>query len=348
MFGVNSNHTKWRVRMAEAIQATDFHLPGQVGEVIPGKVGDQYTIEHDLGTLLVVVRTDRISAFDQNLPKAIPHKGQVLNEMSAEFLAETSAIAPNWLLDAPDPNVTIGLKADPVKVELIMRSHLLGTAWRKYSQEGLRQICDNTLPDGMEEFEPFDSPLFTPTTKAAHGDTDVDITYKEIIERGLATPDEYEEMVEIASDLFATGQESAEENNLVMPDTKYEAGRRLSRRATGLLVTSGIIVIDEVHTPDSSRFFPLQEYTDYLRGSSDKRPEQLSKEFVREWLSARGFNKIGDPMPEIPDEFVDEVSAKYINLYERRMGREFVPADDSDPLGRIEANVIDSLARLAA
>lgn len=326
--------------MDVAIRETQFRLPGQVGEAYHGKVGDVYAVEHELGELLAVVRTDRISAFDVVLPQLTPHKGQVLNQMSAELLESTRKVAPNWLIESPDPNVTIGYKAKPYKIEMIMRGFLLGSSWKAYNASGVREICGNQLPNGMEEFQPFNMPLLTPTTKVEEGH-DENISYAEILLSGLAKKRELRRMAELSFDLFAAGQAMAQEKGLLLADTKYEFGR---------LFTGEIGVIDEVHTPDSSRYFPLDRYNAYLAGETDERPKQLSKEFVREWLSAEGFNGEPDQQPpEMPQEFVQQVSNRYIDLYEQMSGRPFEPATattEKDRLVAMQENVIIALENL--
>jgi phosphoribosylaminoimidazole-succinocarboxamide synthase len=325
--------------MAAEIQQTNFNLPGQIGEVYHGKVGDAYTIEHEIGELIVVVRTDRISAFDFVLPEPIPSKGRVLNQMSAELL--TRSTVPNWLLASPDPNVSVGLKANPFKVEMIRRKFLLGSAWKAYDSKGAREICGNHLPDHMTEFQPFDDLLLTPTTKAYAGH-DEDTTHEEIVASGLATEEEYAEMSRLSFDLFAEGQAMANEKGLLLADTKYEFGR---------LATGQLVVIDEIHTPDSSRYFPLDQYNAYLEGQTDQRPEQLSKEFVREWLIKRGFDgKPGQVVPHLPDEFRTEVSERYIDLFQRMMGRPFEAASEASEaaqLDRIQTNITRCLGQIS-
>jgi len=326
--------------MAEVLTETNFNLPGQIGEVYRGKVDDVYTIEHTGGDLLAVVRTDRISAYDVVLPEPIPYKGQVLNDMSAAALRATAAVAPNWFIDSPDPNISIGQKADPIKVEMIVRGYLLGSAWKNYSERGEREICGITLPDGMREFEPFDRPLVTPTTKALQGH-DENITPRQIIEMGLATRVEYEQMEALALSLFAYGQEVARQEDRELGDTKYEMGR---------LTTNGVIVIDEVHTPDSSRYYPREEFWAYVNGQTSERPEQQSKEFVREWLKNQGFTgQEGQVAPPLPPEFIAEVSDKYVDLRNRMLGTPFVPpAEGVDLADRARANLENYLANLAA
>lgn len=326
--------------MAAVLHETNFELPGQVGEPYHGKVGDVYALDHEAGDLLAVVRTDRISAFDVILPEAIPYKGQVLNQMSSVLLAATSEVAPNWLIAAPDPNVSIGYRADPVKVEMIMRGYLLGNSWRSY-QAGERVLCGNPLPEDMREFEAFDLPLLTPTTKADAGH-DENITPDEIIASGLVNARDFAHMEDLARELFSEGQAAATERGLVLADTKYEFGR---------LATGEIIVIDEVHTPDSSRYFSIGEYYAYLGGQTDQRPSQLSKEFVREWLLAHGFNGgAGQELPEMTPEFVAQITDRYVGLYERMLGRPFGPSyaeNEAEKLEGIRANIVGSLGNLS-
>lgn len=319
--------------MAVTIQETNFDFPGQVGEVYHGKVADTYAIDHpDAGPLLAVVRTDRISAFDVVLPQPIPYKGQVLNQMSAAFLADMQVVAPNWFLDVPDANVTVGRRAEPIKVEMIMRGALLGTAWRNY-QQGMREICGNHLPDGMTEFQFFSEPLITPTTKADQGH-DEDITPADIVEQGLATQAEYDTMAGYATDMFLAGQVRAHEKGLYFADTKYEFGR---------LVTGEVVLIDEVHTPDSSRYFHGAEFRGYVGGETSVRPEQLSKEFVREWLMEQGFSgQEGQEPPIMPPEMLETVSSRYKGLYERMVGEPFVgelAVDEAHRLDTMRNNV---------
>lgn len=323
--------------MAQAIRETNFALPGQVGEPYRGKVGDVYTIEHEVGTLLAVVRTDRISAFDVVLGE-VPHKGQVLNEISAELLEATRPAAPNWFLASPDPNVSIGFKAEAIPVEMIVRGVLLGSAWRNY-RDGGRTICGNQLPEGMAEFEPFAVPIITPTTKA-HAGHDEDTTPEDIIASGVVTADEYATMERLSQALFATGQTMAAERGLLLPDTKYEFGR---------FAACPIGLIDEVHTPDSSRYLLLDEHRAYSNGTTDTRPRQLSKEFVREWLIDHGFSgQAGQQIPQMPEEFIEQITARYIDLYERMLGRKFVPAVEqgSARTEQIRENIVQYLARL--
>jgi phosphoribosylaminoimidazole-succinocarboxamide synthase len=309
---------------------TDFAFPGQTG-VYKGKVRDVYTIDKNT---LVAVATDRISAFDVILPRGIPFKGQVLNQISDYFLTATADVAPNWLKSAPDPNVSIGTKAVPFKIEMIIRGCIVGSAWRAY-EGGKRELCGSPMPDGMKEYDEFPEPIMTPTTKADEGH-DEEITPEEIVKQGLATEEEWQELERLTRALFAKGQEMAAKRNLYLADTKYEFGK----------LGDKIILIDEVHTPDSSRYFYLDSYRSYLKDRKEE-PKHLSKEFVREWLMAKGFmgNK-GEQMPELDDEFVNSVSERYIELYEEMTGEKFVKPGDGDPLKRIEANVLKALKEL--
>lgn len=314
----------------QAISTTDFEFPGQTG-VYHGKVRDVYSINEDK---IVIVVTDRISAFDVVLPRAIPYKGQVLNQLAAHFLEKTSGIVPNWLEATPDPSVSVGKKAEPVMIEIIMRGYLVGHAWREY-KAGKRELCGQPMPEGMSENDAFPAPLITPTSKADTGH-DEDLTEAEILKQGLATPEEWKQLSDYARKLFARGQELARAQGLVLVDTKYEFGR----------LDGKIILIDEVHTPDSSRFFYADGYDKYAAGDKSEPPKQLSKEFVREWLMANGFK--GDPgeeVPELTDEFVDSVSDRYIELYEKMSGQKFKKGDNSDVQKRIETNVNDYLKK---
>jgi phosphoribosylaminoimidazole-succinocarboxamide synthase len=321
------------------IEKTNFTLPGQKGELYRGKVGDVYTVDHEGEDLLVLVRTDRISAFDRVLSQNIPFKGQVLNQISAELLAATRGTAPNWFITSPDPNVSIGRKATPFKLEVIVRSALLGSSWAAY-KEGMRELGGVSLGDDMNEFQSFDTPLVTPTTKAEVGH-DESISPKEIVEQDLATESEYSHMSHLALDLFAKGQAMAQEKGLLLADTKYEFGR---------LSNEEIVLIDEVHTPDSSRYFPTSEYEAYVQGNTHRRPEQMSKEFVREWLTAQGFN--GHPGQQVPDmspKFVHQVSKRYIELYERVVGKKFEPAvapTEKQRLNDIERSIIYAIKKI--
>lgn len=318
---------------AQSIASTDFKFPGQTA-LYHGKVRDVYTIGDKQ---IVMVATDRISAFDVILPRAIPYKGQVLNQLAAHFLEKTSDIVPNWLQAVPDPNVSAGLKAEPVMVELVIRGCLVGHAWREY-QAGKRELSGAPMPDGMKEYDNFPEPLITPTTKAEVGH-DEDITVEEILSQGLATAEEWQQMEEYMRKLFARGQEMARARGLVLADTKYEFGR----------LDGKLILIDEVHTPDSSRYFYADGYDSYVAGKNDATPKHLSKEFVRAWLMDKGYSgQSGQTMPELTDEFVGMVSARYIELYEEMTGDKFVKGAAVDATGRIETNVKKYLKEHAA
>ena len=313
----------------KALTHTDFNFKGQKS-VYHGKVRDVYDINDDL---LVMVATDRISAFDVVLPKGIPYKGQVLNQIAAKFLDYTADICPNWKLATPDPMVTVGLKCEGFRVEMIIRSILTGSAWREY-KNGCRSLCGVALPDGMKENERFPEPIITPTTKADEGH-DMNISKEEIIARGLVGAADYAVIEDYTRRIFERGREIAARHGLILVDTKYEFGKRDGR----------IYLIDEIHTPDSSRYFYADGYEEKLAKGEPQR--QLSKEFVRQWLINRGFmNEPGQAMPEITDEYAESVSARYIELYEHITGEPFVPADDDgDIAGRIERNVAAYLSK---
>ncbi|MDR1652403.1 MAG: phosphoribosylaminoimidazolesuccinocarboxamide synthase [Prevotellaceae bacterium] len=302
---------------------TDFNFAGQTS-VYRGKVRDVYAVENDL---LVMVATDRISAFDVVLPRGIPHKGQILNQIAAKFLDATTDIVPNWKLAVPDPMVSAGWRCKGFAIEMIVRGYLCGSAWRAYSN-GNREICGCCLPDGMCENEKFLAPIVTPTTKAEHGLHDEDISRQEIINQGLATPEEYELLEKYALQLFARGTEIAAERGLILVDTKYEFGKR-----------NGVIcLMDEIHTPDSSRYFYADGYEEKLEKGEPQR--QLSKEFVREWLMENGFQgKTGQKIPEMTDEIIENISNRYIELYEKITGEKFIKEDVKNITERIEKNV---------
>ena len=306
----------------KALTSTDFHFEGQTG-VYHGKVRDVYDIG---GDLLVMVATDRISAFDVVLPRGIPYKGQVLNQTASRFLDLCADICPNWKLAVPDPMVTVGLRCEGFRVEMIIRSTLTGSAWREYRQ-GRRELCGVTLPDGMRENERFAEPIITPTTKAEEGH-DMNISREEIIAAGLVSAADYAVMEDYTRRLFARGQAVAAERGLILADTKYEFGRRDGK----------VYLIDEIHTPDSSRYFYADGYEERLERGEAQR--QLSKEFVRRWLMDRGFmNEPGQTVPPMSDDYVRSVSDRYIELYEHVTGETFVPAADGDIAARIETNV---------
>lgn len=314
---------------ANTLSRTDFEFPGQIA-VYHGKVRDVYAIGNNL---IVMVATDRISAFDIVLPRAIPYKGQVLNELSDYFLSETKEIAENWLLGSPDPNVSIGVKAEPFMVEVVVRSCLVGHAWREY-QAGKRELCGVKIPDGLKEYDKFPGgPIITPTSKS-HSGHDEPITGMEIVQNGLASEQEWQEIKDKTYSLFDFGQKMAERRNLLLADTKYEFGRHDNQ----------IRLIDEIHTPDSSRYFYLDSYKDYASGKTSEKPKHLSKEFVREWLTEHGFSgQEGQEIPELTDEFIKSTSERYIELYEILTGRAFIPAPTDNIEARIENNVLKYL-----
>ncbi|MBP5278001.1 MAG: phosphoribosylaminoimidazolesuccinocarboxamide synthase [Prevotella sp.] len=307
----------------KALTKTDFNFEGQ-RSVYHGKVRDVYDINDDL---LVMVATDRISAFDVVLPKGIPYKGQVLNQIAAKFLDTTTDICPNWKLATPDPMVTIGLKCEGFRVEMIIRSILTGSAWREY-KKGCRELCGVKLPDGMRENERFPEPIITPTTKADEGH-DMNISKEEIIAQGIVSKEDYEVMEDYTRRIFARGQEIAAKQGLILVDTKYEFGKREGK----------VYLIDEIHTPDSSRYFYAEGYEEKFEKGEPQR--QLSKEFVRQWLIEHNFmNEPGQVMPEITDEYAQSVSERYIELYEHIVGERFDrAAEESDIAERIEKNV---------
>jgi len=312
----------------KALTQTDFHFDGQKS-VYHGKVRDVYNIGDDL---IVMVATDRISAFDVVLPKGIPYKGQVLNQIAAMFLDSVRDICPNWKLATPDPMVTVGKRCEGFRVEMIIRSILTGSAWREYKND-CRELCGVRLPDGMRENERFPEPIITPTTKADEGH-DMNISREEIICQGLVSAEDYAVMEDYTRRIFARGQEIAAKQGLILVDTKYEFGKRDGQ----------VYLIDEVHTPDSSRYFYADSYEENFAKGLPQR--QLSKEFVRQWLIDRGFmNQPGQQMPEITDEYADTVSQRYIELYEHITGKPFVKADSTaDLAARIENNVKAYLA----
>lgn len=313
--------------MRQALTATEFNFPGQTG-VYHGKVRDVYSI----GDLLVMVATDRISAFDVVLPKGIPFKGQMLNQIAAKFLDASSDICPNWKLATPDPMVTVGVRCASYPVEMIVRAYLCGSAWRAY-KSGVREICGVKLPDGMRENEKFPQPIITPTTKAELGLHDEDISKEEIIKQGLVSADEYAVLEKYTLALFARGTEIAAERGLILVDTKYEFGKYDGK----------IYLIDEIHTPDSSRYFYAEGYQErFEKGEAQK---QLSKEFVREWLMDNGFQgKEGQKVPEMTEEIVNGISERYIELFENITGESFDKADTTNISERIEKNVLNYLA----
>jgi phosphoribosylaminoimidazole-succinocarboxamide synthase len=306
-----------------ALVKTDFRFPGQRSKYT-GKVRDVYNIDDQF---LVMIATDRISAFDVVLPRGIPYKGQVLNQIAEKFLDATSDICPNWKSASPDPMVTIGKFCKPFAVEMIIRGYLTGSSWRSY-KAGSRSICGVSIPDGMKEHQRFPEPIVTPTTKAAEGH-DEDISREEIIRQGIVSKEDYELLERYTIGLFKRGTEMAAKRGLILVDTKYEFGKGADGK---------IYLIDEIHTPDSSRYFYLDGYED--RQAKGEPQRQLSKEFVREWLMANGFQgKEGQAVPDMSDAFVNEISERYIELYENIIGEKFVRSDSTDILTRIEKNI---------
>ena len=309
--------------MSKAIVYTDFTFPGQKS-VYKGKVRDVYNINDEY---LAMIVSDRISAFDVVLPKGIPYKGQVLNQIAAKFLDATSDIVPNWKIATPDPMVTVGHLCEPFKVEMVIRGYLTGHAWRQY-REGKRLLCGVAMPEGMKENQKFPQPIITPTTKASEGH-DEDISREEIINQGVVSEEDYIILEKYTHSLFQRGTEMAAEKGLILVDTKYEFGKKDGK----------IYLIDEIHTPDSSRYFYAAVYEERLaKGENQK---QLSKEFVRQWLIENGFQgKEGQSVPEMSETFVNQVSERYIELFENITGDKFVKADPNDVNGRIEKNIL--------
>ena len=312
--------------MKETLARTDFRLPGQKA-VYHGKVRDVYTLENDL---LVMIATDRISAFDVVLPAGIPYKGQVLNQIAAHYLDATRDIVPNWKIATPDPMVTIGHRCEPFKVEMVIRGYITGSAWRAYAA-GERVLCGLPRPEGMRETQRFEHPMIPPTTTADEGH-DENISRQEIIAQGLVSKEDYEQIERYTYALFERGTQMAAEKGLILVDTKYEFGKKDGK----------IYLIDEIHTPDSSRYFYAEGYQErFERGEAQK---QLSKEFVRQWLIENGFQgKPGQQIPEMTEAYCDSVSERYIELYERVVGKPFEKADLSNLAERIEKNITEYL-----
>ena len=312
----------------KAITKTDFSFPGQTARYT-GKVRDVYSIGNDY---IIMVATDRISAFDVVLPRGIPFKGQVLNQIASKFLDATSDIVPNWKISEVDPMVTAGWKCEPYKVEMVIRGYLSGHAWREY-RDGKRSLCGVALPDGLVENQKLPEPIITPTTKAAEGH-DEDISREDIIAQGIVIRGEYEQLEAYTRALFQRGTEMAAQKGLILVDTKYEFGRRDGK----------ILLMDEIHTPDSSRYFYADGYEERL--ARGERQKQLSKEFVREWLMANGFQGLaGQTVPEMTDEVVAGITDRYIELYEHITGEKFVPAENGDVEKRIENSILSFLKR---
>lgn len=311
-----------------AITETKFNFPKQKS-FYKGKVRDVYNINDEM---LVMIVSDRISAFDVVLPKGIPYKGQVLNQIAAKFLKATEDIVPNWVIALPDPMVTVGLFCEPFKVEMVIRGYLSGHAWREY-KAGKRTLCGVSMPDGMKENDKFPEPILTPTTKASVGH-DEDISKEEIIKQGLVSKEDYEQLEKYTRAVFQRGSEIADKMGLILVDTKYEFGKKDGK----------IFLIDEIHTPDSSRYFYKEGYE--MRQQKREAQKQLSKEFVREWLMANGFQgKDGQQVPEMTDKIIASISERYIELYENIVGETFVKADVSNVLERVEKNINSFLSK---
>lgn len=314
--------------MSKTVIKTDFQFPGQQS-LYKGKVRDVYNISNKL---LVMVATDRISAFDVVLPEGIPYKGQVLNQIASKFLDATADIVPNWKIATPDPMVTVGKFCTPIPLEMIIRGYLTGSSWRAY-KNGARSICGVPIPDGMKEHQRFPAPIITPTTKATEGH-DEDISKEEILDKGLVSAEDYQILEKYTLALFNRGTEIAAKMGLILVDTKYEFGKRDGK----------IYLIDEIHTPDSSRYFYLEGYEE--RQEKGEPQKQLSKEFVREWLMSHGFQgHKGQTVPEMTEEFVQSVSDRYIELYENITGEKFHRADVSNVLTRVETNIREYLQK---
>ena len=315
--------------MKKTLLKTDFNFPNQRA-VYKGKVRDVYSIGEEL---LVMVASDRISAFDHVLPVGIPCKGQVLNQVATIFLKATEDIVPNWLIEVPDPNVAIGYRCEPIKIEMVIRGYLTGHAWRTY-REGKRTLCGVELPEGMKENDPFPQPIITPSTKADEGH-DEDISKEEILKQGIVDEEIYAQLEKYTHALFQRGTEMAKSRDLILVDTKYEFG----------LKDGQVMLMDEIHTPDSSRYFYAEGYEE--RQEKGEQQKQLSKEFVRQWLIEHGFQGLdGQQMPEISADFVELVSARYIELFEKITGRKFEKVDASNVEERIVKNTTSALERL--
>jgi phosphoribosylaminoimidazole-succinocarboxamide synthase len=314
--------------MKDTVLATNFNFPKQKS-LYKGKVRDVYNINDEL---LIMIVTDKISAFDHVLPAGIPYKGQVLNQIAAQFLDATSDIVPNWKMATPDPMVTIGKMCEPFAVEMIVRGYLTGSSWRSY-KKGAREICGVPIPEGMVEHQKFETPILTPTTKAEQGEHDEDISREEILKQGIVSEEDYLKLEKYSLELFQRGTEMAAEKGLILVDTKYEFGKKDGQ----------IYLIDEIHTPDSSRYFIADGYEE--RQAKGEAQKQLSKEFVREWLMEQGFQgQEGQKMPEIPEDFVNQVSERYIELYEKITGTKFIKEDLTNVPARIKKNIDAYLA----
>lgn len=317
--------------MSNTITTTDFNFPNQKS-VYRGKVREVYNINDEL---LVMVATDRLSAFDVVLPKGIPYKGQILNQIATKFMELTEDIVPNWLIATPDPNVAVGHLCEPFKVEMVIRGYLSGHAAREYAL-GKREICGVKMPDHLKENDKFPEPIITPTTKADNGEHDADISREDILSKGIVSEEDFVVLEKFTRDLYQRGTEIAASRGLILVDTKYEFGK----------TKEGVIVlIDEIHTPDSSRYFYAEGYQE--RQNSGEEQKQLSKEFVRRWLIENGFQGLeGQKIPNMTDEYIETVSERYIELYENILGEKFVKADIANIEERIEKNVVEYLANI--
>ncbi|MBB6680063.1 phosphoribosylaminoimidazolesuccinocarboxamide synthase [Aequorivita sp. 609] len=314
--------------MSNTITSTNFNFPNQKS-VYHGKVREVYTLENNL---LLMVATDRLSAFDVVMPKGIPYKGQILNQIATKMMRDTEDLVPNWLIATPDPNVAIGEACEPFKVEMVIRGYMSGHAAREY-KAGKRLLCGVEMPEGMKENDKFPEPIITPATKAEMGDHDEDISREDIIKKGIVSEEDYIQLEDYTRKLFKRGSEIASKRGLILVDTKYEFGKTKDGK---------IVLIDEIHTPDSSRYFYAEGYEE--RQKNEEPQKQLSKEFVRQWLIQNGFQGLeGQKLPEMSDEYIESVSERYIELYENITGEKFVKADVSNIQDRIEKNVLDYL-----
>lgn len=312
------------------LTSTNFNFPGQK-TIYHGKVREVYTLENEL---LVMIATDRLSAFDVVMPKGIPYKGQVLNQLATKMMIATEDLVPNWLTATPDPNVAVGKQCEPFKVEMVIRGYLAGHAAREY-KAGKRELCGIALPEGMKENDKFSEPIITPATKAEQGDHDEDISREEILKKEIVSEEEYVVLEDYTKKLFQRGTEIAAERGLILVDTKYEFGKTAQGE---------IVLIDEIHTPDSSRYFYAESYQ--KRQNNNEPQKQLSKEFVRQWLISKGFQGLeGQNLPEMSDAYIESVSERYIELYEHITGEKFVKADTSTLEKRIEKNVLNFLKK---
>ena len=312
------------------LMSTDFNFPGQKS-VYKGKVREVYTLENDI---LVMVATDRLSAFDVVMPKGIPYKGQILNQIATKMMKDTEDIVPNWLMATPDPNVAVGQACEPFKVEMVIRGYMSGHAAREY-KAGKRMLCGVPMPEGMQENDKFPEPMITPATKAEKGDHDVDTSKEDLLKRGIVSKEDYEILEKHTRDLFQRGTEIAAKRGLILVDTKYEFGKTKDGK---------IVLIDEIHTPDSSRYFYADGYEE--RQEKGEAQKQLSKEFVRQWLISNGFQGLeGQSVPEMSDDYIESVSNRYIELYENITGEPFVKSDISNLQERILSNVMEYLEK---